>query len=503
MKLPVGKITGKDLEDLFEKSIEHHQDMLYEAFSEYEPEDLFKKWNLLVRSIDEIINIPFELKNISEREMFLSLPFEFMNQENLPKFGAVLIILQQRFGIGVAMRFQELAMMCCTIDVIYSSKGYFVSTSDLRLSNTANAINFLQSRRLYYVTLLNLIPKIAKGTKTIDYRDTLNYFQYHIDHCMVNITSAYYNLLLNNCVANFEVVSDGTVIIRNFNYDHLEGFFLEPQRLSLIDQLELRPDSISDNRILPKADQKIFSFSEVANAMALFEAAFGKYKVEEHKVFKELNLFMVDIAPYLHDDFNFTVDAKAFEALSAKYKALVLHHTNDNYLENLNSFAPFQKSGSHYHSTVVLLVRFVTRAVYQSLLKNRTFQIHSGFIFEDRIKQILKGKGYEITDFKRISRQEFDVITIKDGKVFNFQCKNNYIDISRVTYDYHKVGRVNRRLMNYYSKALVKESAREHLISSSTGISDIEHYVISRFPIIGENERIINFVDLAHWIPKS
>lgn len=503
MKLPVGKITGKDLEDLFEKSILHHQDMLYKVFSDFEPEDLYNKWNLLVRSIDEIINIPFELKNTSEREVFLSLPFEFMNQENLPKLGAVLTMLQQRFGRDVALRFQKLATMCFAIDASYSTQGLFSNASDLRLNSVASAINFLQSRRLYYVTLLNLIPKIAKGTKTIDYVDTLNYFQYHIDHCMVNITSAYYNLLLNNCVANFEVVSDGKVITRNFNYDHLEGFFLEPQRLSLIDQLELRPDSIAYDRILPKAGQKIFSFSEVANAMALFEAAFGKYKVEEHKVFKELNLFMVDIAPYLEDDFNFTVDATAFEALSAKYKALVLHHANDNYLDNLNSFAPFQKSGSHYHSTVVLLVRFVTRAVYQSLLRNRTFQIHSGFIFEDRVKQILTSKGYKMTDFKRINRQEFDVITIKDGKVFNFQCKNNYIDISRVAYDYHTIGRVNKRLMNYYNKALMKESAREHLIASTTGISDIEHFVISRFPIIGENERIINFVDLASWTPKG
>src|SRR5690606_37615974 len=99
--------------------------------------------------------------------------------------------------------------------------------------------------------------------------------------------------------------------------------------------------------------------------------------------------------------------------------------------ENLNNYAPFQKGEGQFYTTVVLLTRFVYRTLSQSLLKNRTFQIHSGFIFEDKVSKILDNKGYKPTGITRINHKEFDLITIKDNKVFNFQCKNNYIDISR------------------------------------------------------------------------
>ncbi len=32
-----------------------------------------------------------------------------------------------------------------------------------------------------------------------------------------------------------------------------------------------------------------------------------------------------------------------------------------------------------------------------------------------------------------------------------------------------------------------------------TGIQDIEHFVVSRFPVITKNSKIINLVDLELW----
>ena len=148
---------------------------------------------------------------------------------------------------------------------------------------------------------------------------------------------------------------------------------------------------------------------------------------------------------------------------------------------------------------MVLLTRFATRTLSQSLLKNKTFQIHSGFIFEDKVSEILENKGFVPTDITRINHKEFDLITIKNNKIYNFQCKNNYIDISRVNFDYKKIGRFNMRLCKYYESALIKEKDRESLIKEKTKINDIQHFVISRYPVITRNERIINFADLSEW----
>jgi hypothetical protein len=500
MKLPIGKIKKEEIDKIFIESIKYHISTFYETISEYEPLCLYSHWRSIVRSIDEMINIPMELDDETEIELFLNLDFNFFDTNNLAKLKVVLDLLEKHFDKNVAIRFQQLAMMCMAIDKSYESQGIFnYQGNSLRLNNTINAIAYLQSRRAYYVTTLGMIPKIAKGKKVIEYIDTLNFLQYPMDSCLVNITTSYYNLLFNNCLSDFEMDSDGTVAKRNFEYNHLEGFFMEPERLSLLDQMELRSDVVIPKQMLPKADYKLFSFSEVANAMALFEGAFDKYNIQNNLEYRELTLLMCEIAIFLKDDFHIIIEEDMFNNIASKFKNLKLYRVSDEYFENLNNYSPFQKVDNRFYTTVVLLTRFVYRTLSQSLLKNRTFQIHSGFIFEDKVSKVLEAKGYAPTGFTRISQKEFDLITIKDNKVYNFQCKNNYIDISRVNYDYKKIGRFNQRLCRYYENALIKEEKRESLVTSKTGISDIEHFVISRYPVITRNKRIINFTDLDGW----
>ena len=108
------------------------------------------------------------------------------------------------------MRFKQTALMCSAIDKSYQTNGiYDLQGNQLRFSGTQNSIDYFQSRRIYYVTILSLIPAIAEGQKTIDYIDTLNYLQYTLDSCLVGITTSYYNLLINECLTDFELVSDG------------------------------------------------------------------------------------------------------------------------------------------------------------------------------------------------------------------------------------------------------------------------------------------------------
>lgn len=422
MKLPTGKILGEQINSLFEESIEFHLEKYYTTFSEFEPQQLYSSWRSIVRSIDEIINIPGELINDKENNCFLELCFNFFDQKNLDKLKRVLEILEKRFEKNVAIRFQQLAMMCYAVDLSYRSQGIFHQQgSGLHLSDTQNAIIYLQSRRAYYITTLSLVPKIAKGKKVVPYHDTLNFLQYTMDSCLVNVTNAYYNLLLNHCLPDFEIDSDGSVAKSNFTYKYLEGFFMEPERLSLADQMEFRPDVVVPKQMLPKADNKLFSFSEIANAMALFEGAFDKYQIQNNIRFKELNSLFCDIAIYLEEDFHIIIEEADFKRISNKYNSLSLYINSANYFENLNSYSPFQKVGSTYYTTVVLLSRFIYRTLSQSLLKNKTFQIHSGFVFEDKVSKILELKGFMPTNITRINRKEFDLITIKDQKVYNFQ----------------------------------------------------------------------------------
>lgn len=504
MKLPVGTISGKELEDLFSKSIEYHISIIHETLEPYEPLELFKQWRLLIRSIDEVINIPLEFEKQLDAEKFLNLNFDFFKASNLPLLRNVLDSITKQFDPKTAERFKNLALMSNAICKSYETTGAQYVLSGINQSTTIGSITYYQSRRAYYVSMLSIIPKFSKGTKSIQYLDLLNYFQYTlIDSCCVAITTAYFNLFLNQCLPDFEMYSNGTIASRNFDFDHLESFFFEPERLSLLDQMELRPDQVSINNTLTKPENQVFSFSEVASAMSLFEGAFKKYKIYESQEFKELSLFFYEIGQYVIDDFNIEIDASTFVRLKSKYTSLIITLDSSNYFDHINSHAPFQQSGSTYYSSVVLLTKFVYRTLSAKLLSNRTFQINSGFVFEDRVSEMLKKHGFHLTGITRINRKEFDVITIKDGIVHNFQCKNNFLDISTINLAYKKLGRLNRMLCRYYERALVKEEKRESLIASKTGINTIMHYVISRYPVVTRNERIINFNNLENALDKG
>ena len=73
-----------------------------------------------------------------------------------------------------------------------------------------------------------------------------------------------------------------------------------------------------------------------------------------------------------------------------------------------------------------------TRSRTSHLHSRRRFQIHAGFIFEDMVRRDLSGMGFQVTDIKRINRKEFDVVATHGGVIYNFQCKNNWIDLLKL-----------------------------------------------------------------------
>lgn len=83
---------------------------------------------------------------------------------------------------------------------------------------------------------------------------------------------------------------------------------------------------------------------------------------------------------------------------------------------------------------------------------------------------------------------------VKDGCIYNFQCKNNYINVQDIdTNRINIASRYHRMLARYYDKALEKEHDREHLLKRELGFDRIEHYVISRYPVITQNQRVVSY----------
>ena len=83
---------------------------------------------------------------------------------------------------------------------------------------------------------------------------------------------------------------------------------------------------------------------------------------------------------------------------------------------------------------------------------------------------------------------------MKDGCIYNFQCKNNYINVQKIDTNWIKTAaRKHRTLARAYDKALEKEYNREDMLKQELGMDRIESFVITRFPVITPNQRVVSF----------
>ena len=139
----------------------------------------------------------------------------------------------------------------------------------------------------------------------------------------------------------------------------------------------------------------------------------------------------------------------------------------------------------------------------QSLERVKRYQIRTGFIFEDAVATALSRQGFVVQDITRINRHEFDVVTLRNDVIWNVQCKNNFVNLSSVDSDAHRFARYNYRLVRSYEKALSKERSREHLLKAKVSRDMIEHMVVSRFPVVCDNPRIVPFSRIATVAAKA
>jgi hypothetical protein len=173
------------------------------------------------------------------------------------------------------------------------------------------------------------------------------------------------------------------------------------------------------------------------------------------------------------------------------------------YMACLSTYAPFVQVDSQYRSSVTLLSRFIYAWRARCLDRRKRFQIRSGFIFEDAVADELGRQGFAIQNIVRINRREFDVVALRDGVIWNVQCKNNFVDLSSIDTDAHRFARYNRSLVQSYDRALSKELGREHLLKDRLALDAIQHVVLSRFPVVCDNPRIVPFSRIGGFAKRA
>lgn len=483
-------LKGKLLESFMKEASDRKIQELKLDLGRYDADDLFPKWLYFIRQLDEFINIDYEL-NHKEKIEFRQTGLDYSSMKSLERR------LLNRFGKDVVDRVLVL-IKSCRRTALYVSLGGMPEI--FTYHTIGELLDFCNARRLHYVTMLHLIPIYSKGSKKVQH-NVVEDFWGHIEFELMPIVTAFHAMVQSRCLPDYKAINHGTYLSFTHAYSQLEDVFLEPQRMTQVDLL-LFNDEIQQEKLLKNDPYTLYSMKELDAIYANDAIYYEKFKLADSKIYKDLGNLIADIKPYFKDNYYIEIPLKEFNDIAKKYKCLKLICNSSDLFSLMNTRVAFIKNRQTCYSNYFLLIRYYTNTVVDFLCKNRTYQIDSGFIFEKKVRELVEKYDYKYQDeCKRINHKEFDVVCVKGDCIYNFQCKNNYFNASRIDTDIVNVtSRYHKRLGCYYERSLQKEVNREHLLMGKLGLSKIEHFIISRYPVICNNDRVISYNRFEKWL---
>ncbi len=472
---------------------------LASTLSPYEPVSTFMAFANTIRAVEEFINFPFGLDDDSLEQDFFGLRLYDVDCAQLI---AIRERLNQHFDKGVVDRIFLLTLQASAMFQTFASHGLREAASGLL--TVRHALGYFQSRRRHLLAVLYSLPSACKGSAKLAPTDTLNVMLTQAEYSGILITTNYSRLMLSLLFPDFKVTLDDKGYSCSHYYDVLDPSFLEPERAGLMEMTQAIADSNLRKTLEITPKGKLFSAAELRNDVLVIAQAYGEFKLADHPNFKPIADFVTSCSRICEDDYYVRLTATQFAQMAAAHGLTpsmqsALIQSGEDYVKNLDSYAPFITVEDGFMATVALLSRFVHRWKILTLNRVRRFQIRSGFILEESVKEALTRQGYNVTDIKRINRSEFDVVAILDDVIYNIQCKNNLIDYSRIETNPRLFVRYTRQLDRYYSKALAKEESRENLLKAKLHLANVVHVVVSRFPIASANQRVVSFTNIKQF----
>jgi hypothetical protein len=489
----IRKIIGEDAKTLIQSQISAHRGGIAHALSPFDAKSAFFAWFDTFRAIEEFINLPlFGLDDDALEQSIIKLRLDAIDPAALAQIRSALV---KHFGDRFAQRFVSTVLQASAIGAAFRQHGLDGAAAGFQ--TVAHAIGYFQSRRRHLVALLYTLPKACRGRCPLPRLDTMNQFLPQVELSGLTLTGLYQKLMLAKVFPDFALLLDGHGFSANHDYEPLDAAFLDPERAGIMEMQAQMPDKSVLDRLESVEPGLIFSTAELRNNICLIEAAYAEFDLAS-SAFAPMANFIRDCLADCEDNYLIKLPANSFDKLVSNAGLTTvmrgqLVHRGGDYVVNTDVFAPFVELEGIFVSSVTLLSRFLYHWKTVCLNRVRRFQIRSGYILEKSVKAALAEQGFTVTDIKRINRKEFDVVAVLGKVIFNVQCKNNLVDLTRVETDAARFARYNRHLDRYYAAALAKEEAREQLLKNELGLAEVRHVVVSRFPVATTNPRIIPF----------
>jgi len=462
----------------------------------FEPRSTFEIWFSTFRSIEELINLLGELCDEPILEEIVGLALLDMDGvlQALPTIKAG---LESRFSRLVARRLIYTLIQLHAIAISFADHQLPAARE---MTTVGMAIGYLQSRRRHLLALLHTIPGVCRGTQRLHQLDGLNQFLYMIETAGLGTTSMHCNVMLAQVYPDFALDVDEVGILASHSFNGLDLLFLEPERTAITEMADV--DFTGVKRV-PVNRRLIFSKAELENNLAFIAAAYAEFNLHETS-YGQVAAFIRSLLPLVIDEYFVRLTVKRFDELCLEEKlsdtlrkAFVVE--SSDYVDNTSTYAPFTRVDCDLVTSITLLSRFANHWKNVCLNRVRRYQIRSGFIFEKSVKAALRTQGFDVTEIKRVGRAEFDVVATLEGVIYNVQCKNNLVDLNRIATDVRRFVRYNGYLDRAYRKAIEKERGREHVLQEELGLTEIKHFVISRFPVATQNSHVLAYGEISRF----
>lgn len=490
------RLTGAAAQTEAMRALAHSRAGIESSLAPFEPRSTFEVWFSTFRGIEELINLPAELRGEPLLEEIVGLALLDMDGvlRALPSIKAG---LESRFSRLVAKRLMQTLFQ---LQAIATSFAMHQQPAAREMATVGTAIGYLQSRRRHLLAFLHTIPGACRGTERLHELDGLNQFLYLIETAGLGTTSMHHNLMLARVYPDFALDVNEVGILASHSFNGLDSFFLEPERTAITEMVDVDFGGV---KLVPVNRRLIFSKAELENNLALIAAAYAEFNLHETP-YGRLDAFIGSLLPLVVDEYFVRLTVKRFDELCSEQKlpdalrkALVVEGAD--YVDNTSTYAPFTRVGGELVTAITLLSRFANHWKNVCLNRVRRYQIRSGFIFEKSVKAALRAQGFHVTEIKRVGRAEFDVVATLDGVIYNVQCKNNLVDLSRIEADVRRFVRYNGSLDQAYRKALEKERAREQTLLGELRLTAIKHFVVSRFPVATQNPCVLAFGEISRF----
>jgi hypothetical protein len=497
MDSPGDILTASAAEDALVNRIALQEQQIADALAPYEPLSATYAWFDTLRAIEECINlITVDWNDEDFEQDLISLPLAQLQQ--VPgRLAAVRQRVTARFGEKFCNRFSNLLIQGMSIAMAFASHGFMEVAAGFRTVGTM--MGYFQSRRRHFVGLLHMLPHACRGRQVVVPLDTLNIFLPIIELSAVQMMGAQNALIVKLARSKL-----GLPECESSEIAMLDNLFLEPERARITEvPITGKGAEILKSRE-PLSPDRLFSAAELRNDILAIEAVYAEFDLADTDFAAAAALVRRLSRDFIDRDFWVAIRPADLVALSnelgvspALRSALV--HSAPGYMACLSTYAPFILIDGVYRSTVTLLSRFLYYWRAQVLERQKLFQIRAGFIFEQAVADELKQQGFIVQDITRINRREFDVVTLRDSVIWNVQCKNNFVDLVRVEADARRFARYNAMLVRSYERALTKECNREHLLKLKLSLDAVQHLLVSRFPVVSANPRIVPFSRIANF----